>query len=266
MLYQFENSMRGDTLKIERGANIKFPKHLHNSFEFLLVTEGKMYIDVENNCYEIDAGDALLIFPNQVHEFKETVNSTHFLCIFSTDLVASYSNIFGGSVPRSNQFTPRNDYVSILSSACKKNIFTVQGALYSLCGEFHEDAVYMEKAEKDNTLIEKIFNFVEANFQKDCTLAALSRYTSYSYVYLSRYFKKYTGISFIEYVNCCRVNEACYVLKNSSKTILSIAIECGFNSLRNFNAVFKRITGKTPGEYRMSAISQNSKSPTLLDR
>ena len=60
----------------------------------------------------------------------------------------------------------------------------------------------------------------------------------------------YTGIRFIEYVNHYRVNEARFLLRYSNKTILSVALECGFDSLRNFNRVFKKIAEQTPSEYR----------------
>ena len=95
-----------------------------------------------------------------------------------------------------------------------------------------------------------MINFVEENYAHDSSLRALSEATSHHYVYLSRYFKSYTGISFIDYVNSYRVNEACYLIENSHGSILEIAYECGFDSLRNFNRVFKKIKGLTPTEYK----------------
>jgi AraC-like DNA-binding protein len=69
-------------------------------------------------------------------------------------------------------------------------------------------------------------------------------------VYLSQYFKQATGLSYTDYVIRYRVNEASYLLKNTSQTVLQTAYDCGFESLRSFNRNFKRVTALTPQEYR----------------
>ena len=251
MIYQFKYSERGDTLEIIAGKNITYQPHLHNSFEFVAVNDGKMTITVEKKSYALQKGDALLIFPNQVHEFKTMEYSTNFICIFSPELVSSYARLCENKAPVSNLLHTDRNYQKELVESAPKNIISTQGVLYSLCGEFHENAKYADRAAKSTALIAQIFKFVERNYHKDCTLKALSKETAYNYVYLSRYFKEATGVSFIEYVNSYRVNKACCELKSTNKTVLQTAYDSGFDSLRNFNRVFKKITGVTPGEYRI---------------
>lgn len=252
MLYEIENSLSADMFKIMYGTDITFPTHLHNSFEFVTVTEGEMIISVEKKEYKLHTGGALLIFPNQAHAYTTENHSKYTVCIFSPELVKSYSNIFSKNLPKSNLFVSKSDYSSQLSEASNRSILSIKGILYSLCGEFHENAEYERKQENsNNSLIEKIFKFVEKNYDKECTLTALSKELSYHCVYLSRCFKGYTGMTFIDYVNHYRVNEASYILKNTDLTSLQVAFASGFDSLRNFNRVFKKITGKTPSEYRI---------------
>ena len=137
----------------------------------------------------------------------------------------------------------------------------IKGALYTLCGEFDTTAEYRERIGYQSGLLEKIFGFVESSYSTNCTLEALSEHTSYHYVYLSRYFKKCTGLSFTDYVIRYRVNEAEYILKNSSQSVLKIAMDRGFDSLRSFNRNFKRVTGQSPLEYRKSGASE-TQNPT----
>lgn len=252
MLYQFENSMRGDALKILRGNAHKFQPHLHNSFELVVALERGLYIRVDETDYRLAEGEALLIFPDQVHEYVEA-GVRSLICIFSPEFVAAYRPIFSQLIPVSNLFTPSKAFTEALGRLENENALYAQGLFYILCGKFHETAAYRKRPDGASSLIETVFRFVESNYKGVCTLEALSASTSYGYTYLSRFFKRYTGMSFIEYVNRHRVNEACFLLRDSDRTVLNVALECGFDSLRNFNRVFKRITGQTPSEYRNAA-------------
>ncbi|MGX1928836.1 helix-turn-helix domain-containing protein [Flagellimonas sp. 2504JD4-2] len=60
-------------------------------------------------------------------------------------------------------------------------------------------------------------------------------------------------ISFSDYINTLRVNESKRILKDpdfEAYTIVAIGLECGFNSKSTFYQAFKKVTGKTPSEYR----------------
>lgn len=253
MFYQTHSSLTTDGLKLENGIDFNFPMHLHSSFELIVVTEGEMQVSVDCNVYNLCQEEAILVFPNQVHELKTLNHSCHFLCIFSPKLVQAYSKLFSTMVPVCNKFHPDFFFVERLAALTKNDsIINVKGTLYSICAEFDKVADYRDKDGGNNELLSKIFRFVETNFNRDCSLDALSEFTSYHYVYLSKYFKRSTGISFTEYVNRYRISEACYLLLNDEGTILQTAYDCGFDSLRSFNRNFKNIMGITPSEYQNS--------------
>ena len=158
-----------------------------------------------------------------------------------------------GRVPTCNLFEPHKfniDRLMSINSTGSLDTIALKGILYSICAEFNERAEYIEQNITKDGLLAKIFKFVEENFRGDCTLNALATSISYNYVYLSRFFKQCTNISFIDYVNRYRVDEACYLLKNSDSSVLQIAYDCGFDSLRSFNRNFKKIMNLTPSEYQ----------------
>lgn len=70
---------------------------------------------------------------------------------------------------------------------------------------------------------------------------------------LSRLVNQYAGKNFSDYINSLRVTEAKKLLEQeefSAYTIVSIGLECGFNSKSTFYTAFKKFTGLTPTQYR----------------
>jgi AraC-like DNA-binding protein len=65
------------------------------------------------------------------------------------------------------------------------------------------------------------------------------------------FFKEVTGQSFVAYLNCFRVARAQQLLASTEKAIVDISLEVGFCNQSYFGAVFRRITGMTPLEYRL---------------
>lgn len=251
MFYETKHSLQGDLIKIEDGADFSFPSHLHSSFELIFVSEGEMTVTVDKNQHLLTPGNAVLIFPNQLHSLETKVSSRHKLCIFSAKLVQGFSSTYLTKLPVSNLFTPTPFYLEQLFQAQhREEPLKAKGILYCLCAEFDGSAGYRGRIGEKGDLLQRIFSFVENNYHSRCSLADLAAYTTYHPVYLSRFFKQYTGLSFTDHVNRYRINEAAYMLKNSGRKILDIALDCGFESLRSFNRNFKLIMGTTPKEYR----------------
>jgi AraC-like DNA-binding protein len=98
---------------------------------------------------------------------------------------------------------------------------------------------------------ENISKYIRENYSDDLSLARLSREFSMTPTYLSRFFKKSTGISLNEYINIVRVTEAEKLLKNPDVTVTQVAFACGFNDSNYFSSVFKKAKGITPKKFSM---------------
>src|SRR3989442_8261537 len=86
--------------------------------------------------------------------------------------------------------------------------------------------------------------FIDQNLTEELSLAKVAKVVNLSANYLSEKFKQVTGLNFGEYVAGKRVEKARDMLRNSDLTITRIAFECGFQSLSQFNRVFKKVTGR----------------------
>ena len=250
MFYEFNHLGSPDYLKIEGGSDFSFPAHLHQCFEIIIVLSGEMNITVDGKPFSLEKNEALLIFPNQIHELKSTT-SEHVLCIFSPRLVQAYATKLTNKIPINNKFRPAVYLIDMLKNFKLTASTSVEkkGLLYSLCGQFDKTAEYIEKKADSEKLLYKIFSFVESEFSGECSLTRLSNMIGYDYSYLSRYFKKIIGISFNSYVTHYRLSHACYLMENTEQTILQCAYNSGFSSVRNFNRCFKENLGIAPTQY-----------------
>ena len=249
MFYEFNHLGSPDYLKINKGANLNFQSHLHQCFEIIIILSGNMQITVDSKQFNLEKGEALLIFPNQIHELK-TAKSEHVICIFSPKLVQAYAIKLNDKIPINNKFAPNKYLIKTLENLkATSSLVEKKGILYSLCGQFDKTAQYTEKGTDSKKLLYKIFLFVENEFSRECSLTKLAEMIGYDYSYLSRYFKKTIGISFNTYITQYRLSHACYLMENTSQPILQCALDSGFSSLRNFNRCFKEYLKITPTQY-----------------
>lgn len=254
MFYEFKHIGSSDYFVKEYGEDFSFPPHMHLCFELITVLDGEMNVTVDGRESVLHKGDALLIFPNQLHSL-ESKKSRHMLCIFSPDLVRAYSSKTERVIPESNFFVPDGYLIEALDKISEDaNLIAKKGLLYSICAAFDEKTVYIPRKSGQKGLLSGIFAFVEQNFTGECSLEEMAAQIGYDYAYLSRSFKKTTGISYVSYLNIYRLNKACYLLDNTDKSILQCALDSGYSSLRTFNRNFKNHFGISPAEYRKKGI------------
>jgi AraC-like DNA-binding protein len=85
------------------------------------------------------------------------------------------------------------------------------------------------------------------------SLTEVAKWVNISANYLSEQFKDVTGVNFVDYVARTRVEKACDLLQDPALRISEIAFATGFQSLSQFNRVFKKLTRKSPSEFSGSS-------------
>ncbi|WP_026462108.1 AraC family transcriptional regulator [Adhaeribacter aquaticus] len=109
-----------------------------------------------------------------------------------------------------------------------------------------------EKINYHSRRIEKAFNYMQANFDKEVTLADVAKEVNMPEVSFSRFIKKRTGKTFVESLNEIRLGHASRLLIDTTETIAEISYKCGFNNLSYFNRIFRKKNGCTPKEFRQN--------------
>jgi len=96
----------------------------------------------------------------------------------------------------------------------------------------------------------KARKYIEEHSREELSLTKVAKAVNMNANHLSENFKHVTGINFVEYVARTRFVTACDLLRHCDLRISEIAFAAGFQSLSQFNRVFKKFLGKSPTQYR----------------
>lgn len=155
---------------------------------------------------------------------------------------------------------------SLLSSAVidvqKKEAFRIIGSALSL-SELEEKlyqlfATLMEQLNEDTNHsyslpVQNVLSYIQNNYQDiNLSLKTLAAQMNVNAAYLGRQFALETDEYFSDYINRIRITKAIHLLKSTSWKSAAIAEAVGFANITYFFTIFKKITGKRPGDYRDS--------------
>lgn len=102
----------------------------------------------------------------------------------------------------------------------------------------------------DNRRILKVKDYIDKHFNEDVRLSELADIIGMSPSAFSRFFKLSTGKTLSEYIVGIRLGMAARKLVDSTDSISEICYVCGFNTISNFNRLFRKYKGCNPTEFR----------------
>jgi len=114
---------------------------------------------------------------------------------------------------------------------------------------------------KLSSRLETVTRQIEQRCREEMTLPEAARLAGLTPSAFSRFFRKMTCQTFVDYRNSCRIRIACELLADSDLTITEIAHECGFNNLASFNRRFRREKQMVPRDYRRLHEANAGRAP-----
>lgn len=116
--------------------------------------------------------------------------------------------------------------------------------------EYFTNMAFSRASSNNLSLIKKSVAYIHDCYNQDISLSMVAEHVSLNPAYFSFLFKKEMGMNFSAYLLQIRIENARLLLKNSTLSLSSIALELGFESQSYFSKVFKKATGVTPKQYR----------------
>lgn len=102
----------------------------------------------------------------------------------------------------------------------------------------------------DSPLISRAKLYIAQNQDGEISLRQVAAAVNTSAFYFCKMFKQATGLTFTDYLARTRIEKVKNLLLNPHKRISEVAYETGFQSLSQFNRVFRRVTGESPTAWR----------------
>ncbi|QHI70390.1 helix-turn-helix domain-containing protein [Tichowtungia aerotolerans] len=230
-----------------RPSDYKNTVHHRYVLIFFITGSGSLFVD--NNHYNVQENQALLILPFQQHYYAPPSQEIEWLFI-SFELAETHP--FGAfqqsvSISELMRSSLRELLTAYHTGAAQKTATMLSCILYELAiGK----AAHPVSPSTGQIVIAKINTYIHQHLDEPFTLDDLARHCAFSVSHLRTQFKNAMGISLGHYVHSVRINHAIKLLLRTRLTVSEIAYQSGFSSPAIFCRAFKKEIGISPLKFR----------------
>ena len=269
----YESSKKSDdkSLSLVTYKNLNNISHYHDDFELVYIARGSAEITVNATPFKVTEGDCVFIHSNDIHRIES--DSASVISVMKLD-----SKYFESLLSHKRLITPllRGKYEV---AAFLENIKKELKANEEYCNVIIDASatVFLARMMRGEETAHNDIHSPKSSFPNELTRKIISEYGTvtfdeaadfmhFSRPYFSKFFHSYFGMTFTEYLNTIRIAIAVDKIKEGKLTITQISAKCGYNTIRNFNRVFKKYTGYSPSELPDDyTFINNLRNPEGLD-
>lgn len=274
--YRLENGLFRIFKSYPNFVRRNFTEHHHTAIEISYIAEGCGTYRIHGKDVKIKAGDLFIFGTNEVHwiyEISEPMVLLNIQCepryiwspqsgSFDNTLLDPFFDKNGELIKHIAGDDPLSYQIVEIMKKVKTELENRElGHETIVRSYFFEILVLLSrKYTKENSAqsvragrlgdMEQALRFIDENITSPISLDEIAQSANMSRTYFCTVFKKLNGLSPWEYIGLKRIQMAKKLLETSSKSILEISLECGFNNISHFNRAFKGATGRKPSEYR----------------
>ena len=244
------------------------PLHFHSEFEFCVVDDGNMTIQLNDSYITLSKGEGIFINSQALHSVLSAEHSGGHLVIlmFDSALILSEKDIVRDKyiLPLINGEISVYEKLNIEECALilkAKEVYERKDFGYELemkCYALRlitklltlRQRVHGKTPGKNVEIIKKALEYIHDNYQNNITLSEMASHVFVSPEHLCRVFSQLSDVSPFQYLNRYRIIQSTAMLADRSISIAKIATCVGFNSSSYYNKMFMRYMGCTPSQYR----------------
>ena len=255
--------------------------HWHHEMEFFYLNQGTLLFHVEDQSFELHAGEGVFIPPESIHYASniDTVTPIFHAFVLSPDFIVSpldtnrYNTyilpILHNNLQYARKLTGNDSWQKdvlkhleyIFSCETEDDLYIQAHTLFiwnllykNIIINSNLTAINIYKSEQ----LSSSLNYIHEHYKTNISLDALAELAHLSKGQFCRSFKELTGMSPFHYLIRYRILQSCNELLQTNRKITDIALTNGFNNVSYYNRAFLKFMGMTPKEYRKTCTSNHS--------
>ncbi|WP_336604290.1 AraC family transcriptional regulator [Paenibacillus sp. MMS18-CY102] len=253
--------------------------HYHREVEVLLVNEGGLEVHVQEDQFQLDAGDLMLIGSSQLHRDRSYSSPLDYI-VLQFDLEQFFD---GSTIPFMRYFAEAQNPLSQANYIFRENPQVRQEAadcIRAILREAtdkqigYEIAVSMlikqlllivlrndtrnvlsEQDDFDRARLRPVLTFVEDHLTDRIQVEEVCKLANMSYYYFVKFFKKSIGLSFTEYVNYRKIKWAERILLTKDLSISEVGERIGMPNMAHFYKMFRKYNDCSPKEFQKKMLA-----------
>lgn len=250
--------------------NLHNISHWHMEHELIACREGSAQVMLDDTMFNITQQQCIFCHSGCVHYISASPDSLLLVCLFNEKMYDPITSPFTLENP---VFEDRYGILPKLSEIrheLQNQPIFFECRTEAMIGEILVDVFRGEPLRKAQwqfsdviTRYKQLLNHIDLEYEH-ITYRNAVQFMNMSDAYFSRYFKRQAGMTFSQYLNVVRIEKAVQLLDSApTMKITDVMLRCGFNTIRNFNRVFRAVTGFTPTTLPPGYVLNTRSVPTI---
>ncbi|MBR3966487.1 MAG: helix-turn-helix domain-containing protein [Clostridia bacterium] len=254
------------------------PVHMHEYVEIELVLKGKCKQLINGTIYDnIERGSLYLLTPVDFHQLLdfesrlEAINLCFDDSFYDSDIVQLFMNKSSNIVLKLNaeELATAQKMIEQVRESCASDDKYAMRYTRNVLECFliyilrQSESKSTEVFDAKLTPIQKALEYLFQHYRESPTSEQMAKICGYSESHFCRQFKNLTQKTYVEFLNTLKLNYAKVLLLSDKLPIIEVADICGFNSVSNFNRVFKQQLGIPPSDFIKQNQSKQKKKEKI---
>jgi AraC-like DNA-binding protein len=249
--------------------------HQHNEVEFMFIKSGYVIYRFGGSVRKISAGETVCFWSSVPHQIVDTGKDSFFEWLtiplglfiqwqlpeyFSSKVIQGEMVFSAGCIlPGQSPFAQWEKDLSSNNEANRRIVaLEAEARLRRMAlsiennnSKFDDRKRVLPFSSGSLGKIEQINLYIAGNYRKKLSIAKIAAIVHLHPNYVVALFRSHCGIGIVDFIAQLRVSNAQRLLSTTNMKMLDIAFDSGFSSISSFYDVFKRLSKKTPSQYRV---------------